>query len=103
MASTKNASHPKGNQAAAEAVKRKRLTNITTDTTCLKKENSAFHRFLYMLEVESGIYNLRRTERNVLSVVTVFCSISAMLYLAVFFTGFLDGFRHLREGAQEEH
>ncbi|VEU44945.1 unnamed protein product [Pseudo-nitzschia multistriata] len=81
--------------ASTTAPRRRRkrpLTNTNTDKLC--QNGSVLSKWIYRFNLWTGLYMLNPYERFVFHLVGWFSFTVSLLYVYVFWKGFIEGFRH---------
>lgn len=78
--------------APAARRRRRPLTNTNTDDLCAT-EHSVIGKWIYRFNLWTGLYMLNPYERFIFHVVGWFAFVVSMLYLYVFWKGFVEGFQ----------
>ena len=75
---------------------RRPLTNTNTDTLCCGANEFFWKKWLYRFNLWTGLYMLNPYERTVFHIVGWFSLTVSLLYIYVFWKGFVDGFSTIR-------
>jgi hypothetical protein len=76
---------------SSKATRLRPLTNTNTDQLC--KNDSFVTKWMYRFNLWTGLYMLNPYERFIFHVVGWFSFTVSMLYIYVFWKGFVEGFR----------
>jgi hypothetical protein len=78
---------------------RRPLTNTNTDDLSCSKDSWWLNLWMYRFNLWTGLYMLNPYERLIFHLVGWFAFIVSMLYIYVFWKGFVEGFQQQQHGS----